>query len=61
MCMTQEAKKARAAYAREWRRKNPDKQRANQQRYWERKAAEMRQETAESGNNGKEQRPAYDY
>lgn len=32
------AAEARNAYAREWRAKNPDKVRANNKRYWERKA-----------------------
>lgn len=33
-----EAKAAAAAYARDWRRKNPDKCRQYRQRYWEKKA-----------------------
>ncbi len=37
--MSEAAKDARAAYAREWRRKNPEKQRAIANRYWEKKAA----------------------
>lgn len=36
--MTDEAKKMRREYAREWRKKNPDKVRATLARYWERKA-----------------------
>lgn len=36
--MTQEAKAARAAYMREWRRRNKDKLRSYGERYWERKA-----------------------
>ena len=35
---SKEAKAAAAAYAREWRRKNPDKVRAAKVRYWEKKA-----------------------
>lgn len=35
-----EARKARNAYYREWRKKNPDKVRATQMRYWEKKATE---------------------
>ena len=61
MSMTQEAREERAAYMREWRKKNPEKQRVNQQRYWERKAAEKRREAAESGENRREKRPIYDY
>lgn len=36
-------KKARAEYAREWRRKNPDKVREINRRYWEKKAAQMQE------------------
>lgn len=32
---------ARRSYQREWRRKNPDKVRENNRRYWERKAQKM--------------------
>ena len=32
------AKEVRAEYAREWRAKNPEKTRAYNRRYWERKA-----------------------
>lgn len=32
---------ARRQYQREWRRKNPDKVKACQQRYWEKKGREM--------------------
>lgn len=37
--MTDAATKARNAYRREWAKKNPDKVRAQQQRYWAKKAA----------------------
>lgn len=37
--MNEKAKEARRAYKREWNRKNRDKVRAAQARYWERKAA----------------------
>lgn len=37
-----EAKAAAAAYAREWRRKNPEKAREAKARYWEKKAAQMK-------------------
>jgi len=36
--MTEKAKEARRAYQREWARKNPDKVKAQQARYWEKKA-----------------------
>lgn len=35
------AVEARRAYKREWARRNPDKVKAAQQRYWEKKAAQM--------------------
>ena len=33
-------KEARRQYMREWRKNNPDKVRAHQQRYWEKKGRE---------------------
>lgn len=45
--MNEQAKEARRAYKREWNRRNPDKVRAAQERYWERRAAAV-QETAEA-------------
>ena len=42
--MTEKAKEARRAYKREWARKNRDKVKAAQARYWERKAAEAAQD-----------------
>ena len=38
--MTEQAKEARRAYKRKWSRENRDKVRAQQERYWTRKAAE---------------------
>lgn len=38
--MTDAAKEARRAYQREWYRKNKDKAKQRQRKYWERKAAE---------------------
>lgn len=35
------ARETRAAYYREWRRKNPDKVRENNRRYWQRRAARL--------------------
>ena len=46
--LTKLAKEARRAYQREWRRKNKDKVRANNLRYWERKA----QKDAQEGSAG---------
>ena len=39
--MTQEAKEARRKYQAEWRKKNPDKVKAAQERYWQRKASSV--------------------
>jgi hypothetical protein len=38
--MTEAAAQARREYLRQWKRANPDKVKAHQARYWERKAAE---------------------
>ena len=38
MDQSKETRAAAAAYAREWRRKNPDKCRETRLRYWEKKA-----------------------
>lgn len=43
--MTNEAREARNAYKREWNKRNREKVRAAQERYWEKKAKEA--ETAE--------------
>ena len=37
--MTDESRAARNAYRREWAKNNPDKVRAQQLRYWQRRAA----------------------
>lgn len=36
--LTPEARAAKNRYMREWRRKNPDKDRAIKERYWQKKA-----------------------
>lgn len=41
--LSQEAREARNAYAREWRRKNKEKDQENRRRYWERQAEKMKQ------------------
>lgn len=46
--MTAEAKEARNAYLREWRRRNPDKVKAQRERYWINQA-KKRKEADESG------------
>lgn len=38
--MTDAAREAQRAYRRAWAKKNPDKVKAAQERYWERKAKE---------------------
>lgn len=35
------AEEARREYKRQWRKKNPDKVKAAEKRYWEKKAAQM--------------------
>ena len=42
--MTEEARKARNAYRRAWNKKNPDKIKAQQIRYWEKKALKLKEE-----------------
>lgn len=42
------AAEARRAYKREWARKNPDKIKAQQKRYWEKQAAISRQQEAQA-------------
>ena len=49
MKMSEAAKEARRAYLREWRRKNAEKVKESQTKYWERKAAEMHM-AKEDGN-----------
>lgn len=44
--MTDEARKARNEYRREWNKKNPDKVRAQHERYWQRKAEKAKAERA---------------
>lgn len=40
--MSYKANRSRAAYYREWRKKNPDKVRKYQETYWEKKYQEKR-------------------
>ena len=42
MDMTQAARDAKNAYMREWYKKNRDKARASQERYWKRKAEQQK-------------------
>ena len=41
--MTDEAKKARAEYQRQWRKKNPEKVKAWADRHWEKVAAQKKE------------------
>ena len=45
--LEEKVREAQRAYLREWRKKNPDKVKANRQRYWEKKAREMMNESGE--------------
>lgn len=42
--MTEAAKAARKAYLTSWRRRNPDRVKEHQRRYWEKKAREARKD-----------------
>ena len=44
--MNDEAKKAKNEYMKEWRKKNKDKIKAAQERYWEKKNKEISNEEA---------------
>lgn len=39
--MDEQARKAQREYLREWRRRNPDRVRAANKRYWEKRAAKL--------------------
>lgn len=45
MALSEAAKRAKAAYLKEWKRKNPEKQRQYVEAYWERKAAQLEAES----------------
>ena len=46
------AKAAKNAYQREWRRKNPDKLKAYQARYWKNKAEQAEKKAAADATKG---------
>lgn len=50
--LDEQARAARAAYFREWRRRNPDKVRAANRKYWERRAQRMQESAGETGAKG---------
>ena len=54
MTMTDSAVEARRAYKRRWNAQNREKNREYMQRYWEKKAAQNRQKSAEIGNHGQD-------
>ena len=45
--ISQEAKEARNAYYREWRKKNPEKVKRAQEKYWMKKVKEMQEQEEE--------------
>ncbi len=49
--LSNDAKKAQAEYMREWRRKNIDRVCENNRRYWERKAAQRKEESSNAEKN----------
>ena len=51
--MTEQALAARRAYKRQWARDNPDKIKAQQERFWAKKAEEMARQ-AEQGESRKD-------
>lgn len=50
--MTEQARAAQRAYKKAWREKNRDKVRQQQERYWEKRAAQQAQETQPAQNVG---------
>ena len=53
--MSEEARKLRSQYSKEWARKNRERKNAINRAYWERKAARLAEERAKgSGDNGGE-------
>ena len=48
--MTRLAREGKNKYAREWRRKNPEKAKATAMRYWAKKALEAAAQEAEKNN-----------
>lgn len=52
--MTKEAQEARRQYRKQWSKNNPDKVRAYNQKYWEKKAREAAAAAQASGNDPEE-------
>ncbi|MGI6688554.1 MAG: hypothetical protein ACOX6Y_09480 [Christensenellales bacterium] len=49
--LSDRAREVKNAYAREWRRRNPEKTKKIQQRYWERKAKLLAEQAGEARDN----------
>lgn len=49
--LSEDAKEERRRYKREWNRKNPDKVKAAQRRYWERKAQNRQDRQTQDAEN----------
>ena len=47
MALSEEARKAKNKYNKDWARRNPEKVKAAQERYWAKKAREMEESTSE--------------
>ncbi len=52
--MDEQAKEARRAYFREWRRKNPEKVKRMQARYWAKKAEQAKRRNRPSEQKGQD-------
>lgn len=52
--MTEEARAARNAYRREWYRKNPEKRREYEERYWCKRISKGLSDAKKSEESGKE-------
>lgn len=51
--MDEQARKVQREYLREWRKRNPDKVRESNRKYWQRRAARLAAEKAkEASSNG---------
>ena len=52
--LTEAVREAKRQYMREWRKKNPERVKANNRRYWERKAKERKRKGPyQRGNAGR--------
>lgn len=51
--MTEEAKRLRRQYLRDWRKANPEKSEEYSRRYWEKKAAKQAQKQPQQDNQSR--------